>query len=397
MKISFILLIMIFSFKSIAEPGGWVSSGGEVFQFSKNPWFVKNTKQVYYCVQFSNDEFSTDLTTTKSLIRESLQYWKNEFSGNFLNLSGSNIFNDLTFEVANQDFVLNDYCQGSEDLVFKFGYQTLNDEEIKYLEKPSKYLGVTIRKEYDNLKGKGIIFISGDLGKNSYELASEQTVAQAWRYPKLLKYVIIHELGHVFGVPHTGSGLMSEVFLDQLLFRKIAALYVREPIMSFVKPASEVEICDSELFPQGSQSFIASYFKLDSANDCLRFQLHDSKDFFEILAKKKNDTQSLWTKIGQLNINKSEITDFSLRPAVFLQLPANQTVFTTMGTPFKIGPVFQNLKVDGHITFNGSMKPYSVQVDLSPDAFVLFGIHENKIRQVFKFGNPLLYTLFSPF
>jgi hypothetical protein len=396
MRLVLFALSLLFTCSVFSGPGGWVSSGGEVFQFAKNPWFVKNTTDVKYCVEFSASEFSADKKTVLSLVKESFDYWKSEFSGNML-AKPANPISDLVIELGQQNFLFNDYCQGNEEIIFKFGYQTLSEEEILYLEKPEKFLGVTIRKEYFQLKGTGVVFISGDIGEHSYVTSSPQTVTQAWRYPKLLKYVILHEIGHIFGVPHTGSGLMSEVFLDQLLIKKIAALYVREPIMPFIQPVLNAEICDKSIFPEGSQDFIAEYFKLDTSTDCIKLQISESKKDFEIFSKKKIETESFWKKIGVVNINFSEISDFSLKPAVMLQLPADQNIYENFGVPFKIGPIFQNFKTDGHMTLGSSMKPYPLQIDLSSDSLVLFGIHNNKVRQVFKFGNPLLYSLFSPF
>lgn len=190
---------------------------------------------------------------------------------------------------------------------------------------------------------------------------------------------------------------MSEVFLDQLLIRKFAALYVREPISPFIKPSEEAEICDNSVLPMGTQSFLAPYFSLVYKEDCLKLQLSENKKEFSILTKKTSSVVNDWKKIGTLSIDKNELIDYSLKPSLVLQLTDEQKVFQALDTSFLIGPIFQNYKVDGHINFGTSMKPYSVQVDLSPDSIVVYGLHEGKIRQVFSFGNPLLFSLSKPF
>lgn len=254
------VFLLILPIIGIAGPGGWVSSGGEIFKNAKNPWFVKNTQVVHYCLEYSESEMTLKSSDTQNLIEQALLYWKNEFNEISPIGSGYSLTQKANqAQIANQNFTKDETCNKDSDLIFKFGYSKLNQEEIDYLKDPQKFLGVTIRKVYDeeNLKGKGVIFISGDLGSHSYKKTSADVIDQAWKYPKLLQYVLIHELGHVFGLPHSGSGLMSEVFLDQLLIQKIAALYVREPLMPFIKAVDTATICDNSVLPIGTQSFVA--------------------------------------------------------------------------------------------------------------------------------------------
>jgi hypothetical protein len=380
--------------------GGWVSSGGEIFKNAKNPWFVKNTKDVYYCVQFSSAEFSIDESRAVDLIHQSLTYWKEQFSNNTSIVVVDPIVTSEKVELNTQNFIYNKTCSLTEDIIFKFGYKNLNQDEIEYLGAPNKYLGVTIRKSYDeiNLKGTGVVYISGDLGSQAYVKSSADTIDKAWQFPKLLQYVIIHELGHIFGIPHTGSGLMSEVFLDQLLIRKSAALFVREPISPFIKSYEQFQICDnSVLIPKGSQAFVSSFFNIKSADDCIKLEREQNKKEFKIYTRKKTENDSDWKQIGTLFVDQTELVDFSLKPAVLLQLSDKQTVFKSMGSSFLVGPVFQNYKVDGHINLGTSLKPYSVQIDFSPDSFVIYGNYNNQIRQVLTYGNPFLYSLLNPF
>lgn len=397
----FFLVLFFASLILNAEPGGWISSGGEVFKNAKNPWFVKNTTDVHYCVIFSQADFSIASADAIPMITQGIQYWKEQLDGKSaisLDQPGNGL-SEETVVVATQNFIYNSVCQGNEEITFKFGYGALAPDEIKYMDGPEKYVGLTIRKTYDevNLKGTGIVYISGDTGNNSYKKTSKDVIDRAWQYPKLLQYVVIHELGHVFGLPHSGSGLMSEVFLDQLLIRKFAALYVREPISPFIKPTNTSEICDSSVMPVGSQSFVAPYFSLVYKEDCLKLELAANKKEFAIMTKKTLADQSTWKKIGTLSIDQNELIDYSLKPALVLQITDQQKVFQVIDSSFLIGPIFQNYKVDGHINFGTSLKPYPVQIDLSPDAIVVYGLYDNRIRQIFSFGNPLLFGLAKPF
>lgn len=395
----FVFLISIFITSTSWPNGSWIWTGGELFDHGKNPWFVENTKNVNYCVQFSDAEFSISKTETLELIQDSLNYWSDQLNNeSLLNLGKqqSPVSSTTGLKLATQNFIYNESCE-SVDLIFKFGYKLLDKEERSVLKTANRYLGVAIRKTYDEvyLKGSGVIYITGDLGEFSYVKTHKEIIDQAWKYPKLLKYVIVHELGHVFGMPHSGSGLMSETFLDTLLIRNFAMVYLREPFLPFVKPQSSYTICDSSFIPKGSQSFIGSYFKLNNSEDCLRFEHIPKSREFAISTKKFNATD--WVSVGKLLINQSEIADFSLKPSAVLKLSEKQKVFLNTDKGFLLGPVYQNYKVDGHIIFNGSMATHSVQIDISPDSFVIFGQVNKNIKQVFKFGNPLLYVLKMPF
>lgn len=393
----FITFSLPLSFANTKNNGGWVITGGEIFEHARNPWFVGNTKEANYCILFSDAEFSISKNDAAALIQDSISYWANQLDGRSALSAETSIWQkNQTLKLATQKFNYLASCEQA-DLIFKFGYKTLDQEELKYLVKPNKYLGVTIRKTYDEakLKGSGVIYITGDLGDQSYQKSHKEIIGEAWKYPKLLQYVIIHELGHVFGIPHSGSGLMSETFLDTLLIRNFAMVFLREPFLPFLKPQNVYTICDSSLLPKGSQHFIGSYFKLNNGEDCLRFETTANSREFLISTKKFNATE--WTTIGKLLMNQTEVTDFSLKPSMVLKLNERQKELLGADKDFLLGPVYQNFKIDGHIVFNGSMKPYSVQIDISPDSFVVFGLMDSKIKQIFKFGNPLLYVLRLPF
>src|SRR4051794_30919586 len=66
--------------KAPAPRGAWVSSGGELFKDANNPWFVKNTTTVHYCVNIDESSFSATREEAEVLVRKAIQYWKKEFA-----------------------------------------------------------------------------------------------------------------------------------------------------------------------------------------------------------------------------------------------------------------------------------------------------------------------------
>ncbi|MGE4133561.1 MAG: hypothetical protein AB7F86_18135, partial [Bdellovibrionales bacterium] len=242
-----------------AEPGGWESSGGEVFRFAKNPWFVRNTEEVKYCFQHDASGFSASLEVAKSAFDEALAYWKKEFAQNVASREQG-----MFATLASQNFVLEE-CKPSTDLVIKLGAGNLNPTERDHLKDFRTYIGVSVRTQYDlaNMKGRGFVFIASDQGPEAYHNPGH-LIDRAWQHPALLKYIFLHELGHIFGLPHSGASLMAEVFPDLLLNKNIYRSYLTlEPPSIFGTPRP-VKVCA----PLGS--FDAGFFQIPTDVNCMR-------------------------------------------------------------------------------------------------------------------------------
>ena len=99
----FLIFFSALNSPSFADPGGWISSGGEVFKTDKNPWFLKNTENIQYCVEYSKEEMTPRLEETFAIIEASFQYWKKELNGQSLvGQSTSTHFSPQSVQLAHQ-------------------------------------------------------------------------------------------------------------------------------------------------------------------------------------------------------------------------------------------------------------------------------------------------------
>lgn len=384
-----ILVALSFSSLSFAGRKGWISSGGEIFLYDRNPWFVKNVDTVNYCVVIDEASVTAAPSEVRNAIRVAIDYWKNEMPAP---LSPSPGFANI----ATQNFIENSVCEDSTDLRFKVGYGALTKEEVEGLEDPSVYVGVAVRTEYDQktLKGKGFIYISSDKGPQAYPNKGELR-AEAWRYPKLLQYAFIHELGHIFGIPHTGTGVMSEIFLNHVLHARFSNFYLSQPLQPFLLEPRQFEVCKTLT----GGDFNAIFFMVDIATSCLKFEAEDAAaSSWKVFASAKK-TNPNYIQFGRVKMNTSSRTDLAAKPAVILQLPPEQVVFGVREktiNSFMIGPLFVNRNTSGHFETMNSHKPYPLQVQLSADTVIFTGVVGGRLLPVLVYAPPSLLKMLLP-
>lgn len=390
MKTKLVILFMIvFSSQAFAQ-GGFVISGGELFRDAKNPWFVRNTTDVKYCIKHDAATFSASLGDISKAIQDGFTYWKDEFNRNqslqapgFVQI-GTQSFHEVS-------------CTDNPDIEFLFGYSTLSENLIAFLKDPKKYIGVTVRTDYDlaQLKAKGFVFFSSDLGEHAYD-NNGSLIKEAWRRPRILQYAILHELGHIFGIPHMGAGLMSEVFLNQILDKTLVASYEQYAIEPFLSPAKELQYCPGVSIPR------VEWFGGAAGNQCLVISMVTPRGPWKVYSK-KNAAASELVELGEIVNLYTNLFNLDLRgkPALLLQLPDEQKVFDpkeTLFRSFMIGPIMREEGMSGTYISKASKRPQPIYVNITPSSLSIQGnTMQNTLESVFVFNSPLsLKMLITP-
>ncbi len=366
-----ILLLGLSQFTLAGETGGWSSSGGESLIYARNPWFVKNTTKVEYCILIEAPSFSASKAQIESSIEQAFKYWKQEFETNNEFKAGPAGY----AKIATQDFKYLSSCSQDTPLVFKFGIKSLDADEVKYLDNPKKFIGVTIRKNYslEQMQGSGSIYISADKGQDAYA-NNGQLINEAWRSPILLQYAIIHELGHFFGIPHIGSGIMSEVFMSVLLNKKMTRDFEESAQLSFLNPQKNFEVCRSNNF------FNPDFFGIAKGSACLKFEIISGQNL-KWNVSSKSDSDQAYELIGTAQVNSLDQSPYSLKPAVIVQLPDEQKVFSALETiigPFLVGATFSDISYNGSYRPINGVRAFPIQMSLSAEKISFVGSIQNQ-------------------
>jgi hypothetical protein len=195
----------------LAREGGWTGNGGGFGEVSNNIWFIGQT-EIPYCIQTSPD-YPFSKKNVEEVIIKSLTKWKNFFKK--YDLLKNKLVGDYEFDKLNNikfldgknrginfNFVKKEKCesQSGNELQFLFG---LENEVITNYKKFSMDhpFGLAVRESYNHadFTHKGIVWID-----------------KFTKDEKELKHIVLHELGHVFGMKHNSVYVMDEKVAELL-------------------------------------------------------------------------------------------------------------------------------------------------------------------------------------
>lgn len=189
--------------------GGESSGGGLVIGDRGNPWFLENTENVRYCIITDTAHFSASVDESRAAITRALNYWQSALT------SRPKIQTQI--RVGTQNFTEVPCDHEAIDLHFVLGQLTA--EQKKLLGNLKSTIGTTYRTSYDpiNMKASGFVYVAPDSGPGTPDVSLKQDF---WGSDDnfRLDLVLMHELGHVFGLQHRATFLMNERFVETLAY-----------------------------------------------------------------------------------------------------------------------------------------------------------------------------------
>jgi hypothetical protein len=209
-----LLLMLLVSLPTLGLAGNGSTGGGNIYGNQLNPWFLTNTKSVTYCVEIAPEFSRLSRPRVLEVISSAFSYWKEAFANYQSNFSHDF---EIDTRVGNQTFNYVEHCSDAIDIKFQLGF--LTDQQLLQFPNHKQILGLAHRTHYDevNLKGKGFIYLAPEEGKLRPLAARMHATPWSFGNNFSLKYALIHELGHVFGLQddhYSDSGLMSAMFIE---------------------------------------------------------------------------------------------------------------------------------------------------------------------------------------
>ena len=307
----------------------WSSGGGELIKDLHNPWFIQNTKKVTYCIVRDDAHFKLNDEEgfpIEALVEKAFKFWKDEFKTSYNPLGDAKD----GVKVATQDFVkLN--CDQNPDINFQFGHLSTSqlDEMKKMALDPRGFVSLAVRTDYDqvNLKAKGFIYLAADSGPlrpNTDDMLDHPWAEGSGSF---IYKILVHELGHVFGLQHQNN-----------IFSFMAPEYPE----SLLKKGNNGGAAGS-----GYSYYLPTFFKYSQPKDfwmCLNLEIQPvAIKFFGVPSswecyetRYKENSFEIWGVVGPRDHDKQELIGTALLEkngsdrydmAVSVWLPDSQNVY----------------------------------------------------------------------
>ena len=195
----FVLSLSLIIVSPIAFAG--ISTNGSVLTLEENNVWFLGSKPIEYCIENNN---RVPTTKIREIVRTSIRQWQQFFKKyeldkkEFQNLAG---FRNL--KVALQMHEVATCTKPSEQLRFLFGVET--NEVFQALAKDEGALALATRGDYDHVTYRN----GGQIYVGSFENDAVK-----------IHQMVLHELGHIFGMAHDSVSVMDSRLAYQILERR---------------------------------------------------------------------------------------------------------------------------------------------------------------------------------
>jgi hypothetical protein len=233
--------------KSPVESGG-INDGntGELSTTKSNPWFIGETP-ARYCVQFGEDTVAAkDEGAQRAIVEQVeaafaqwvdfLQFIKPVSPGSTFTPSGEFLAGPAVANLT-RSFQRVD-CAGDPEMRIKVG--TWEKVDTDFLRYTSRYtVAYALRTAYSDETGRsrGFIWLVADSGPRRYKGPAPE--GAFWAEGRYVQNVVLHELGHVFGVDHLPATFMDAKFPAGALASRLATAWTFEDFRSISGGARE--------------------------------------------------------------------------------------------------------------------------------------------------------------
>lgn len=211
-----LIAVLTASASAHARSGGIGDGGGEQVTAEINPWRV-GPGPIEYCIERAAD-FPQSKQVLSELVAETFSDWEAFFAKYQMNRPfQGNVAEVPKVTLPPSAREVPSCTDVKTQIRFLFGVKS--NEALRYKSRyADRVIGFAHRTNYDKstFQGSGVVWISPH---NFYEdhTGSLTNTFPDWTWRASLKHQLLHEVGHVFGMPHNSTWVMdAEVMHTQL-------------------------------------------------------------------------------------------------------------------------------------------------------------------------------------